>query len=357
MKLIDIFVIIVLVTMFGIITSGNLPGRLKSPEFIITPRITRGTGGAFSMTLRSRYQPNVPLDPFTAPLIKYPYSGKVLSFLLYSPKFLVPIRDQGICGSCYAFSIADMLADRVSIYSSGEINNLLSVQQIISCSTNEGCGGESPDSVLQWMERTDFMLTLENNMLYKQMNSNNVTTRCSNVRYTGESGQSVGITNVVSLTEFIREDTYSSSKLEQNIKNMKMELLTNGPFYAAMSVYDSFYDYDGTRPYEKKKLDSLAGGHAVEIIGYCDKSIDHRDNFTKGYWIVRNSWSKDFPKNSKDTGYFTITMGQNECGIESRCGSAIPVFLNTDNSACRNISNSRFESFDEFYERRRGRYT
>lgn len=330
-----------------IFLSGNSERTLKDLDYTTVQTIRGTLMPSFGNYLRIRYKPNVPLDPFTAPLKKNVYTGKYLPFLLYSPKYLVAVRDQGNCGSCYAFAITDMIADRLSIYTHGNQKELLSVQQLISCQNDDGCGGESPEDVLQWMDETNFLLTQANNMLYKQRENTTVVTRCS---YFNEG---VKIRDVRRLTEFIREDNPNQKKLKTNIENMKNELLNHGPFYCAMTVYDSLYEYDGTKPYRKKKGEKSIGGHALEIIGYCDKQEDHRDGYDNGYWIVRNSWSNNFPQGSPDSGYFTVAMGTNECGIESRCGSAEP---DIDVEGI-NKSDMRFESFEEFYSRRRGRYT
>ena len=102
--------------------------------------------------------------------------------------------------------------------------------------------------------------------------------------------------------------------LERNIVNMKRSLYEKGPFYCAMTVYDDFFTYTGTYPYKPNKNASFVGGHAIQVIGY------HEDE----YWICRNSWGVQWPLRTKTTGYFTIVMGSNICGIESRCGYAVP---------------------------------
>jgi C1A family cysteine protease len=64
----------------------------------------------------------------------------------------------------------------------------------------------------------------------------------------------------------------------------------------------------------------MLGGHAIEVIGYCEPDTDKRIGFEDmPYWICRNSWSKDWPIGTNDNGYFAIKMGDNMCGVESRC--------------------------------------
>ena len=48
------------------------------------------------------------------------------------PGYIHPIRDQGQCGSCYAFGASGALSDRFAIASKGAINHVLSPQKVVS---------------------------------------------------------------------------------------------------------------------------------------------------------------------------------------------------------------------------------
>ena len=52
------------------------------------------------------------------------------------------IRDQQHCGSCWAFAATEALSDRFCIASQGEVDVVLSPQDMVSCdSWNMGCNG------------------------------------------------------------------------------------------------------------------------------------------------------------------------------------------------------------------------
>jgi cathepsin B len=58
------------------------------------------------------------------------------------PKYIHPIRDQGRCGSCWAFGATESLSDRFAIASDGAIDVVLSPQNLVSCDTTDyGCNG------------------------------------------------------------------------------------------------------------------------------------------------------------------------------------------------------------------------
>ncbi|OTF79246.1 hypothetical protein BLA29_002095, partial [Euroglyphus maynei] len=61
-------------------------------------------------------------------------------------KTISEIRDQGPCGSCWAFGAAEAMSDRVCIGSQGRINVELSPEDLVSCCRNcgAGCNGGFP---------------------------------------------------------------------------------------------------------------------------------------------------------------------------------------------------------------------
>jgi len=84
------------------------------------------------------------LPPYTPPVVYHHNHvmmlGKAVSpsralprYLKYKEALLVPPRTQGICASCWAFAIADMVADRVSLLTRGRVREHLSPQEMLSC--------------------------------------------------------------------------------------------------------------------------------------------------------------------------------------------------------------------------------
>ena len=267
---------------------------------------------------------NVPLSPLKSPY-KQLDQTELPEFLLYKSKILTPLQLQGACGSCWAFVTCKILSDRLSIMSNGIHRYNLSVQQLLSCAENKnGCYGGNPEDAFKWLEDNNYGLKPDFLIPYEQEKSMLITSQCP----ADHSGVTVKNNSIISLAKFIKEETYDKSILKENIRNMKQELFSGGPFYAALTIYDDFYTFNGNGIYKSDKKTQL-GGHAIEIIGYCDKGVDKRVNFDgDGYWICRNTWS-DWPTGVENKrGYFNILMGSNECGIESRCCTADPEISN-----------------------------
>lgn len=264
---------------------------------------------------------NVPLTPFTSPLVTFPSVKEVPPFLLYRPERLTPARNQGNCGACWAFSVCDMLADRLIINTGSAFRQPLSVQQLLSCFDRTGCDGGSPEDAVQWMSLTGAQLNTSRVQPYTSSSGGYVDTVCRPVR-----GPRVGVkeNSVRSIVKYIDETGYDEETLQENIVNMKRALIESGPFYCAMSVYDDLFEFGGVSVYERSTGAELIGGHAIEVIGYCDNGVDPRMGFTGAYWMCKNSWGKNWPSGTTTPGYFAIRMGVNMCGIESRCGFAEP---------------------------------
>ena len=56
--------------------------------------------------------------------------------------YVSPIRNQGDCGSCYAFGTLAMFEARVRILSNGTKTPVFSTQDVVSCSEySQGCEG------------------------------------------------------------------------------------------------------------------------------------------------------------------------------------------------------------------------
>ncbi len=282
----------------------------------------------------------VPLTPFKAPYEAVPLPDIVPSMFRYNAAHLTPNRNQGYCGACFVFAVCNMLSDRLVLQTGGVFSSNLSVQQILDCFDRTGCEGGSPEDVCMWLATAQPLLLTDRASPYKQSSGGAVTERCPTPARARE-GVRVKEGSVVTIARFVPERRTRVDKwtvedttiLADNIRNMKAELLTHGPFYAAMTVYADLYTFSGTTVYRCEPGAELVGGHAIEIIGYCDAGADSRPEFKTAYWWCRNSWSDAWPTQSAVPGYFAIEMGVNMCGIESRCGAATPqLFVDTSGS-------------------------
>jgi cysteine peptidase B len=202
------------------------------------------------------------------------------------------VRDQGYCGSCWAFSSVQQVESdgiRLGVLTQ---NDQLSVQQLVSCDTatethdvpedlaNYGCDGGSPSSAYEYIHYTKGITTEE---VYPYDS------------YEGEAPQCKH--NVARSKNYVV--TVDEWYLLESEDDMITHVLSTGPLSVSVATLN---------------WDSYTGG----IMTVCGDEIDHGVqvvgvNLKEGYWVVKNQWSPKWGMN----GYIHIAVGSNTCGIAS----------------------------------------
>ncbi len=287
--------------------------------------------------------------------------GKLPSYFKYRESLLVPVRDQASCSSCWAFSVADILADTLSIRSGGAWKRAvphdghLSPQYLLSCcpDIHFGCKmGGSPEDAYESLEVTRKGVPLESDLPYV-----GEVTACPAL----PSGALRVRTLQRTMVELCEDPDlalpgFRQSIIDANVRRMKAALISYGPISGTVRITDDFYSYDGDAIFEAAPDSPVHGYHAVLIHGWCDEAVNTGEpNFEKGYWMVKNSYSEKFgvPQGSNMRyGYIYVRMGTNESCIESRASIAqveIPQIIAADVRK-HDIRKSVYLSYDEYAE-------
>lgn len=206
------------------------------------------------------------------------------------PGLLHPIRDQQQCGSCWAFSAAEVLGDRVAI-ASGKASPVLSPEDMVSCDAGDmGCSGGQLSAAWSYLKNTGIV----SDACFPYTAGGGEAPACSKKCADGESWSSSKV-------------RASSSYAINGVDHMQQELMTKGPIQVAFMVYGSFMSYK-SGVYQKHWYEFMPeGGHAVKIVGWgTESAVD--------YWLVANSWGPTWGLE----GFFKIKRGVDHCGIESR---------------------------------------
>ena len=206
-----------------------------------------------------------------------------------------PIRNQGTCGSCAAFSaIGAMEAVADIYYGDPHLNLNLSEQHLFSC----GCGaccetGWSIDAACAYL--TQYGVPDEGCFPYAARDLACSWT-CSDWQ---SRARKISCRNWVGGT--------SNVLTPAQIK----EKLLEGPLAASMTVYGDFNHYHGG-VYEHVSGGEEAG-HGIVIVGWDDTT-------DPPCWICKNSWSTGWGEagGGQSGGWFRIKMGTNHCGIEEK---------------------------------------
>lgn len=249
------------------------------------------------------------------------------------PSDLVPVLDQGNCGSCWAHSLVTSIADRVSAQSGGKIRSQLSVRNVQECSDYlegadaGGCEGNDTYTAVDGLVKKKTVLRSVKDYPRSYEATASDPAACG----TGVSADAYGV--VLSQAFLVSEkiNNAGDDANKRNIENIKQHIYNEGPVIGSFKVYSDFMDYDGLTIYEPGKNmteSNVQGYHAIEMVGW---GMDP-DSGTP-YWICRNSWGKGWPTSHKHCagmGFFYFKMGTNVCDIEAYVAGATPVVQNSD---------------------------
>jgi len=210
----------------------------------------------------------------------------------YRKKGLVtPVKDQGQCGSCWAFSVTENIESKWIMAGKAKANDLsLSVQQIVDCDdVDAGCNGGEPGSAYDYVIAAGGL----------QTNSSYPYTA------TGQTCAFEKNETVVQIKSWqYATSWYSETELQQN-------LVSWGPLSICVDAA-SWQDYkSGVLTWEECAWVNLLD-HCVQLVGYGN------DAKAGKYWIVRNSWGTSWGID----GYIHLQMGDDTCGIAHQASSA-----------------------------------
>jgi C1A family cysteine protease len=204
--------------------------------------------------------------------------------------YVTPVRNQGGCGSCWAFATTAALESYVLIKDSrsGQEDNraeemLLSCSSDLLCtnpgSCNGGYIGRASDCILitGLPSESYFPYTAT----ASDDNCNNAVSGWQDDTYRIAAWSYINTTSV-------------------SVSAIKNALYTYGPLVTTMDVYSDFYYYAGG-VYEYSS-GTYQGGHAILIVGYADDSSVAGG----GYFIVKNSWGSGWGNG----GYFSIAYSE-----------------------------------------------
>jgi C1A family cysteine protease len=198
--------------------------------------------------------------------------------------FVTPVRNQGSCGSCWAFATTGALESYILIREGRPAQDDNRAEEILlSCSTAGTCNGGYIGTASNYIRDTG--LPPETYFTYTASATDN---SCANAKPGWENA-----TSKIASWSYVNTTSIS-------IDAIKNALASYGPLVTTMDVYADFFNYrSGVYEYVSG---AYQGGHAILIVGYQDDPIVHGG----GYFIVKNSWGTGWG----EAGFFKVAYSQ-----------------------------------------------
>uniref|UniRef100_A0A1D1YV59 Oryzain alpha chain n=1 Tax=Anthurium amnicola TaxID=1678845 RepID=A0A1D1YV59_9ARAE len=198
---------------------------------------------------------------------------------------VAPIKDQGSCGSCWAFSTVSAVEGINKIVTGDMIT--LSEQELVDCDTafNEGCNGGLMDYAFEFIINNGGIDT-EDDYPYKARDAKCDTNRKNAKVVSIDTYEDVPVNDELSLKKAVANQPVSVA-IEAGGRNF--QLYKSGIFDGACGT-----DLD----------------HGVVAVGYGTEN-------EKDYWTIRNSWGDKWG----EAGY--VRIERNIANSTGKCGIAI----------------------------------
>jgi cysteine peptidase B len=204
--------------------------------------------------------------------------------------YVSPVKDQGSCGSCWAFSTVANLEGLY--YKKKGTMVTMSEQMLVDCDTyDSACNGGLMEYAFTWLQENGGIMT-DTDYPYKGYKSS-----CRS-----DASKYVDMT----ITGYTKLGSSSSTWDPVDEDEIKEFLYETGPLAVALNANPLQTYSSGILDKTSSQCPTSGMNHAVTMVGY-----GHDDASNKDYWIVKNSWGASWG----ESGYFRIRRGNGTCGI------------------------------------------
>jgi C1A family cysteine protease len=232
---------------------------------------------------------------------------------------VTPIKNQGQCGSCWAFSATETIESHFMLGEGLQFGLELSPQQITSCTTADyGCGGGEPMDAYDYVMSVPGVTNQWNWPYVQSMTKMTETAPCDAAKEAAINGTLEPLEGrfaQLSGYKWATPPCYDAGCFTQDLQALA-ESVELGPVSICVAA-DMWDDYIGG-----VMSANACGPTGADFLDHCVQLVGFNNKAEKPYWIVRNSWGTEWG----EKGNIYLQFDYNTCGLADE--ATIPIIAN-----------------------------
>jgi len=228
---------------------------------------------------------------------------------------VTPIKNQGQCGSCWAFSATSAIESQLALQGGDAYSIELAPQQITSCTPNtgdygcDGCNGGFTEGAYEYVKGT---VGLANSFYIPYEQSLDQTSKTKSCKPIAKKVQAMNGTDAMLTGGYATVSGYSYATPPCNsgaCASQDLDKLAAALEETPVSICvnaGAWNDYTGG-----VMTSAQCGSMAADMQDHCVMATGFNTTAPTPYWIVRNSWSSTWGVE----GYIYLEMSKNTCGL------------------------------------------
>lgn len=197
------------------------------------------------------------------------------------------VKDQGMCGSCWAFSATGAI-EGVNAIATGKLTSV-SEQELVTCDVggmSEGCNGGLMDDAFEWVIENGGIASEES---YPYTSGTGEADACNTELQVKEKA--------VTIDDYVDVESYSEEALMAAVAKQPVSVAIDGSAWDFQLYLEGVYNGSCSS-------DPYYINHGVLVVGYgTEDGLD--------YWIVKNSWGDSWG----DEGFIRMVRNGSPFGI------------------------------------------